>query len=143
MNRGELVSAVAEVTSLPRAQVETTVGAVLEQIMAATGAGEKVTLVGFGTFEARARAAREGRNPATGESLQIAATRGVGFKAGSTFKQKVAAKGAAPKKGAAAAKKTTPVAKKTAPAAKKAAAAKKSTPAKKATTAAATKAARK
>ena len=111
------MNAVAEATSLPRAQVETTVGAVLEHIVAATAAGEKVTLVGFGTFEARARAAREGRNPATGESLQIAATRGVGFKAGSTFKQKVAAKGAAPKKGAAAAKKTTPVAKKTAPAA--------------------------
>ena len=142
MNRGELVNAVAEATSLPRVQVETTVGAVLEQIVAATAAGEKVTLVGFGTFEARARAAREGRNPATGESLQIAATRGVGFKAGSTFKQKVAAKGAASRKGAAAAKKTAP-AKKAAPAAKKAAAAaKKSTPVKKATTAAATKAAR-
>ena len=121
MNRGELVSAVAEATSLSRAQVETTVGAVLEQIMTATAAGEKVTLTGFGTFEARARAAREGRNPSTGEPLQIAATRGAGFKAGTTFKQKVAATAAAPKKNAAA-KKTTPAATKAASPVKKAAA---------------------
>ena len=122
MNRGELVSAVAEATSLSRAQVETTVGAVLEQIMTATAAGEKVTLTGFGTFEARARAAREGRNPSTGEPLQIAATRGAGFKAGTTFKQKVAATAAAPKKNAAAAKKTTPAATKAGSPVKKAAA---------------------
>ena len=116
------MSAVVEATSLPRAQVETTLAAVLEQIMGATGAGEKVILVGFGTFAARARAARAGVNPATGAPLQIAASRGVGFKAGATFKQKVAGTTTGSTKSAAAAKKT-------APAAKKASAAKKSAPA--------------
>jgi len=82
MNRGELVAAVTEATSLPRAQVDATLSAVLEQIVGATAAGEKVTLLGFGTFEARERAAREGRNPGTGQVLQIGATRSVGFKVG-------------------------------------------------------------
>lgn len=128
------MSAVVEATSLPRAQVETTLVAVLEQIMGAAVAGEKVTLLGFGTFETRQRAAREGRNPATGAPLQIAASRGVGFKAGATFKQKVAGTTPGGTKGAAAAKKSAPAAKKTAakktaakkaaPAAKKASAAK-------------------
>ena len=115
------MSAVVEATSLPRTQVETTVGAVLEQIMAATVAGERVTLLGFGTFEARARAARAGVNPATGAPLQIAATRGVGFKAGSTFKQQVAA--------TASGGTTKAAATKTVPAVKKASAVKKATPA--------------
>ena len=65
--------------------------AVLEQIMVATAAGEKVVLAGFGTFEARDRAAREGRNPATGEALHIDASRGVGFKPAAGFKAQVAA----------------------------------------------------
>jgi len=74
---------------------------VLEQIVGATAAGEKVTLLGFGTFEARERAAREGRNPATGQALQIAATRGVGFKVGTAYKQQIAAAAPAAKKNAA------------------------------------------
>ncbi len=123
------MNAVVEVTSLPRAQVETTLVAVLEQIMGATVAGEKVTLLGFGTFEARARAARAGVNPATGAPLQIAASRGVGFKVGATFKQKVAGTTTGGTKGAAAAKKAAPAAKKTA--AKKTAPATKKTAAKK------------
>jgi len=90
MNRSELVNAVAEKTDTPRTQVEAVLAATLDQIMAATATGEKVILAGFGTFEARDRAAREGRNPATGEPLQIAASRGVGFKAGTAFKQHVA-----------------------------------------------------
>jgi DNA-binding protein HU-beta len=130
VNRGELVNAVVEATSLPRAQVEATVVAVLEQIMGATVAGEKVTLLGFGTFEARARAARAGVNPATGAPLQIAASRGVGFKVGATFKQKVAGTTTGGTKGDAAAKKVAPAAKKTA--AKKTAAKKTAPAAKKA-----------
>jgi DNA-binding protein HU-beta len=92
VNRSELVNAVADKTDktdMPRAQVEAVLAATLDQIMAAT-ATEKVILAGFGTFEARDRAAREGRNPATGEPLQIAATRGVGFKPAAAFKQHVA-----------------------------------------------------
>jgi DNA-binding protein HU-beta len=89
VNRSELVNAVAEKTDMPRAQVEAVLAATLDQIMAAT-ATEKVILAGFGTFEARDRAAREGRNPATGEPLQIAATRGVGFKPAAAFKQHIA-----------------------------------------------------
>ncbi len=127
MNRGELVAAVTEATLLPRAQVEATLSAVLEQIVGATAAGEKVTLLGFGTFEARDRAAREGRNPATGQVLQIAATRSVGFKVGTAYKQQVAAATPGAKKGGAAARKAAPTAKRAAPAAKKAAAAKSAT----------------
>lgn len=90
MNRSELVNAVAEKTDTPRTQVKAVLAATLDQIMAATATGEKVILAVFGTFEGSNRAAREGRNPATGEPLQIAASRGVGFKAGTAFKQHVA-----------------------------------------------------
>jgi DNA-binding protein HU-beta len=89
VNRSELVNAVAEKTDTPRAQVDAVLAAMLDQIIAAT-ATEKVILAGFGTFEARDRAAREGRNPATGAPLQIAASRGVGFKPAAAFKQHVA-----------------------------------------------------
>ncbi|QNK82846.1 HU family DNA-binding protein [Nakamurella sp. PAMC28650] len=91
MNRSELVNAVAEKSDTPRTQVEAVLAATRDQIMAAAASVEKVTLAGFGAFEARDRAAREGRHPATGEPLQIAVTRGVGFKPGSAFKQRVAA----------------------------------------------------
>ncbi len=132
MNRGELVAAVTEATSLPRVQVEATLSAVLEQIVNATAAGDKVTLLGFGTFEARDRAAREGRNPATGQALQIAATRSVGFKVGTAYKQQVAAAVPAAKKNGASPRKAAPAATQAAPAAKKAAkSAPKKSPAKK------------
>ena len=90
MHKAELIDAVITTTSLPRAEVDAVCSALLECIMGSTAAGEKVTVAGFGTFEARTRAARQGRNPATGEPLQIAATRAVGFKAGTAFKQLVA-----------------------------------------------------
>ncbi len=100
--------------------------------MGATAAGDRVTLLGFGTFEARDRAAREGRNPATGQVLQIAATCSVGFKVGTAYKQQVAAAALAAKKIGAAARKAAPAAKRAAPAAKKAAkSAVKKSPAKK------------
>ncbi|MDQ6746498.1 MAG: HU family DNA-binding protein [Candidatus Dormibacteraeota bacterium] len=121
MNRGELVAAVTEATSLPRAQVDSTLSAVLEQIVGATAAGEKVTLPGFGTFEARERAAREGRNPATGQVLQIGATRSVGFKVGTAYKRQVAASTPEAKKSGRAAKAAPAAVKRAAPAAKKAA----------------------
>jgi DNA-binding protein HU-beta len=90
VHKAELIDAVTQVTSLPRAQVEAVCNALLEQIMDHAASGEKITVPGFGTFQARDRAAREGRNPATGEPLHISATRIVGFTAGSVFKQRVA-----------------------------------------------------
>ena len=91
MNKAELTTAVLETTELSRSQVDAVITAALEQIMVATAAGDKVVLAGFGTFEARDRAAREGRNPATGEALHIAASRGVGFKPAAGFKAQLAA----------------------------------------------------
>ncbi len=135
MNRAELISAVSDATALPREQVDATLRAVLDQIVAATAAGQKTTLTGFGSFQPMDRSARAGRNPATGEALQIAATRGVSFKAGATYKAQVAAsvpaaknkKGSGPK--AATAAKKPAAAKKAAagtkPAAKKKSSAKK------------------
>jgi len=73
MNRAELISAVSDATALPRAQVDATLSAVLDQIVAATAAGQKTTLMGFGSFQPMDRSARAGRNPATGEALQIPA----------------------------------------------------------------------
>lgn len=134
MNRAELISAVSDATALPRAQVDATLSAVLDQIVAATAAGQKTTLTGFGSFQPLDRAARAGRNPATGEALQIAASRGVSFKAGATYKAQVAASLPAEKKKSAPAAKAAPASKPAAahkaaagtkPAAKKKASAKK------------------
>ncbi len=121
MNRAELISAVSDATALPRAQVDATLSAVLDQIVAATAAGQKTTLTGFGSFQPMDRSARAGRNPATGEALQIPASRGVSFKAGATYKAQVAASLPAAKKNSEPAAKAAPAAKKPA-AAKKAAA---------------------
>jgi len=108
MNRGQLIAAVTAETGLPRAQIEATLTSTLSQVQGAVASGDKVQLPGFGTFEPRERGARTARNPATGAELQLAATRAVGFKVGTTFKREVAdsvtTTKAAPKK--AAAKKT-------------------------------------
>ncbi len=120
MNRAELISAVSDATALPRAQVDATLSAVLDQIVAATAAGQKTTLTGFGSFQPMDRSARAGRNPATGEALQIPASRGVSFKAGATYKAQVAASLPAEKKKSAPAAKVAPAS--TPAAAKKAAA---------------------
>ncbi len=134
MNRAELISAVSDATALPRAQVDATLSAVLDQIVAATAAGQKTTLTGFGSFQPMDRSARAGRNPATGEALQIPASRGVSFKAGATYKAQVAASLPAEKKKSAPAAKVAPAstpaaarkaAAGTKPAAKKKASAKK------------------
>ncbi len=108
MNRAELISAVSDATALPRAQVDATLSAVLDQIVAATAAGQKTTLMGFGSFQPMDRSARAGRNPATGEALQIPASRGVSFKAGATYKAQVAASLPAEKKKSAPAAKVAP-----------------------------------
>ena len=90
MNKGELVDKVAETANITKKQADAIVTAAFESITEAVAAGEKVTLVGFGTFEARKRQAREGRNPKTGETMQIAESVVPAFSAGKLFKDKVA-----------------------------------------------------
>ncbi len=86
MNKTELVAAVAEKAGLSKKDADKAVAAVIEAVVDTLKAGDKVALVGFGTFEVRARAAREGKNPATGEKIQIAASKVPAFKAGKALK---------------------------------------------------------
>ncbi|MBR2406129.1 MAG: HU family DNA-binding protein [Clostridia bacterium] len=90
MNKVELVASVAEKAGLSKKDAEKAVAAVLESIVGAVAKGEAVQLVGFGTFEARAREARQGINPKTKEAITIAATTVPAFKAGKAFKDAVA-----------------------------------------------------
>lgn len=89
MNRTELKNAVAEHAALSGADADRALDGVLETIAATLAAGDRVTIAGFGTFEARHRAARTGRNPQTGESLKIAASTTAGFKPGSELKRRL------------------------------------------------------
>jgi len=86
MNKAELIDAVASATELSRADATRATDAVLDSIISTLGNGDQVTLVGFGTFSVRDRAARAGRNPQTGETIQIKASKSPGFKAGKAFK---------------------------------------------------------
>ncbi|MBE9028918.1 HU family DNA-binding protein [filamentous cyanobacterium LEGE 11480] len=90
MNKGELVDAIAAQAEVSKKDAETVLNATLETIMEAVAQREKITLVGFGTFEARDRQAREGRNPSTGAALKIPATTVPGFSVGKGFKEMVA-----------------------------------------------------
>ncbi len=89
MKKVELVDAVAEKAGLTKADATRALDATLEVIKDALVQGDKVPLVGFGTFSVSKRAAREGRNPRTGETVQIAARNSVSFKAGSALKDAV------------------------------------------------------
>ena len=89
MNKTELVEKIAEDAGLQKKEAEQALKAALNAITDAVAVGDRVTLPGFGTFERRERAAREGRNPQTGETLKIAKARVPAFKAGSTFKSYV------------------------------------------------------
>lgn len=82
MNKSELVKAIAENAQLSQADAKKALDATLEAIAGAMKEGDKVALVGFGTFSVSERAAREGHNPATGEKMTIAAKKVVKFKAG-------------------------------------------------------------
>ncbi|MDO4607753.1 MAG: HU family DNA-binding protein [Clostridia bacterium] len=86
MNKTELVAAVAEKAGLSKKDADKAVAAVIEAVIDTLKADDKVQLVGFGTFEVRARAAREGKNPATGEKIKIAACKVPAFKAGKALK---------------------------------------------------------
>jgi len=90
LNKMDLVASVAEKTDLTKKEAEKVVSAVLASIEEALAQGDKVQLVGFGTFEIKERAARVGRNPRTGEEIEIAATRVPVFKPGKALKEAVA-----------------------------------------------------
>ncbi|TAD78886.1 MAG: HU family DNA-binding protein [Oscillatoriales cyanobacterium] len=90
MNKGELIDKVAEQANVTKKQADQVLTAALESIVEAVSSGEKVTLVGFGSFERRERKSREGRNPKTGQKMEIPATCVPAFSAGKLFKEKVA-----------------------------------------------------
>jgi len=89
MNKTELIAAVAEKTALTKAASGKAVDAIVEAITEELKKGEKVTLIGFGTFETRSRAARTGRNPQTGKEIKIKASKAPAFKAGKALKEAV------------------------------------------------------
>ncbi|MBD2527645.1 HU family DNA-binding protein [Nostoc sp. FACHB-133] len=90
MNKGELVDAVAAKTNITKKQADEVISAFLSVVTEAVANGDKVTLIGFGSFERRERSEREGRNPKTNEPMTIPATRVPAFSAGKQFKEKVA-----------------------------------------------------
>ena len=89
MNKTELVAAMAEKAGLSKKDAEAALKAFTETVAEELKKGEKIQLVGFGTFEASERTAREGRNPQTGETMTIAACRAPKFKAGKALKDAV------------------------------------------------------
>ena len=89
MTKAELINAVAQKTELSKKDSEKAVVAVLDAISETLAAGEKVALVGFGTFEVKERAAREGINPRTKEKIEIPASKLPAFKAGKALKEVV------------------------------------------------------
>jgi DNA-binding protein HU-beta len=105
MNKGELVDQVAEKAAVTKKVADSVISAALEVVMEAVSKGDKVTLVGFGSFEPRQRQKREGRNPRTGEKMDIPATKVPAFSAGKLFKDKVSASKTPPAAKAPAAKK--------------------------------------
>jgi len=89
MNKAELIDAVAESADLSKASAGRSVDAAIAAITNSLKQGDNVTLVGFGTFSVRHRAARTGRNPRTGEEIQIKASKVPGFKAGKALKDAI------------------------------------------------------
>ncbi len=89
MNKAELIEAVADAAELNKASATKAVDSVLNSITATLKKGEQVTLIGFGTFEVRERAARAGRNPQTGAAIEIKASKAPAFKAGKALKDAV------------------------------------------------------
>ena len=89
MNKAELVAAVAERTELSKKDAEKALKAFIDVVAEELKKGEKIQLVGFGTFEVSERAAREGRNPANGQPMQIAASKAPKFKAGKALKDAI------------------------------------------------------
>jgi DNA-binding protein HU-beta len=89
VNKAELTDAVAAKTDLTKADASRAIDATIDAISGALSSGDNVALVGFGTFSVRHRAARQGRNPQTGATIQIQASKSAGFKAGKALKDKL------------------------------------------------------
>ncbi|MBQ1867311.1 MULTISPECIES: HU family DNA-binding protein [Selenomonas] len=89
MNKTELVAGVAEKTGMTKKDAEKAVNALFESIQEALTSGDKVQMIGFGTFEVKERPARKGRNPRTGEDIVIPAAKNPAFKAGKALKDAV------------------------------------------------------
>ena len=89
MNKTELIEAIAKETGLKKKDAEAAVSAFVNAVEGALAKGEKVQLVGFGTFEIKTRGAREGRNPKTGATIKIAASKYPAFSAGKAFKDTI------------------------------------------------------
>jgi DNA-binding protein HU-beta len=89
LNKQELVASVAEKADLTKKDAEKAINAVIDSIKAALHNGDKVSLVGFGTFEVRTRAARSGRNPQTGAAIKIPAGKVPAFRPGKELKESV------------------------------------------------------
>ena len=89
MNKTELVASVAEVAELTKKDAEKAVNAVFASVQKALVEDDKVQIIGFGTFEVRTRAARKGRNPQTGDTIEIPASKNPVFKAGKALKEAV------------------------------------------------------
>lgn len=92
MNKSELIDAIAAGADITKTAAAKALEAATNTIVATVAAGDSVTLVGFGTFKSSPRAAREGKNPRTGEKLKIAATTVPKFSAGAGFKEAVASR---------------------------------------------------
>ena len=89
MNKAELITSVAQKTGLTRKAADVVVASVLDTITETLASGEKVSLVGFGTFEVKERAAHQGINPSTGEPMQIPSSKSAVFKSGKQLKDAV------------------------------------------------------
>jgi DNA-binding protein HU-beta len=89
MTKQQLIDTIAEETGKPKADIESTIEALTEKIGYALASGDKVELRGFGTFSLKEKKARTGRNPRTGETIQIAAKREAAFKAGKDLNDRV------------------------------------------------------
>ena len=89
MNKSDLIEAVAEKSGLTKKESANVVDAVFDSISESLAKGDKVQLLGFGTFEVRNRKARQGRNPSTGETIKIDASKVPAFKAGKALKDMV------------------------------------------------------
>jgi DNA-binding protein HU-beta len=89
MNKSDLIDAIADSAGLSKADAGRALDAAVDAVTGALKKGQSVSLVGFGTFSVRDRAARTGRNPRTGETIQIAASKNPAFKAGKALKDAV------------------------------------------------------
>jgi DNA-binding protein HU-beta len=97
LNRKQLVDSIQKQTAVARSDVDKVLGSLIQQTQVAVKKGDRVSLVGFGTFERRDRKARTARNPRTGTPVKVKATKIPAFRAGQGFKDVVAGKAAAPK----------------------------------------------